>query len=163
MTRKGFAYFLSVRAFATARRLHCRACGGMTMNKPFRTSLTARGFTATAAFALLGGGLIPILGLSHAWLPLVLASAVGLAFGCLMAGANDHPGEVALLAILGPLAFFLYVCGALLVIQVAPSYAWILVALASVPVSLLAASLGSREAVPEQTGADGRAPQPLSA
>jgi hypothetical protein len=133
------------------------------MKKPFRTSLTARGFAATAAFALLGAGLIPMLGLSHAWLPVVLASTVGLAFGSLMAGANDYPGEVALLAILGPLAFFVYVCGALVVTEVASSYAWILVALASVPVSLLAASLGTRESAPAHVAASNHAPQPLSA
>jgi hypothetical protein len=133
------------------------------MKRPFRTSLTARGFAATASFALLGAGLIPILGLWPGVLPLVLVTSVGLAFGSLMAGAADHPGEVALLAILGPLAFFVYVCGALVVVEEAPRYAWVLVALAAVPTIFLSASLGLREDAPDAAPTHASHARPLSA
>jgi hypothetical protein len=62
-----------------------------------------------------------------------------------MAGVRDHPNEVMLLVALGPVAFFAYVCGALLVVEELPSYGWVLLALSGLPLGLLLASVGARE------------------
>ncbi len=111
--------------------------------KPFRNSFTARSLTAAASFALIGAGLIPVLGLRPALaLPVVFLLAIGTGIVSLVMGANDYPGTIALLGMLMPLAFWAYVCGAILVVNVFPAYGWVLISLGGLPVVLLIASLG---------------------
>jgi hypothetical protein len=46
-------------------------------------------------------------------------------------------------------AFFVYVCGALLVVEQLPIYGWVLIALSGIPLGLFIASVGTREPSPE--------------
>jgi hypothetical protein len=111
--------------------------------KPFRNSFTARALTAAASFALIGAGLIPVLGLPERYaLPIVFLLSVGTGIVAMVMGANDYPGTVALLGFILPMAFWAYVCGALLVVTAYPSYGWVLVSLGGLPVMLLIGSLG---------------------
>jgi hypothetical protein len=97
--------------------------------KPFRRSLTARIVSSAIAFALLGGGLIPTLGIPPAYgLPVVLLLAVGAVIAGLVLGVQDHPGPVAYLAILMPLALWAYTLALLVIINHVPTYALALVA-----------------------------------
>jgi hypothetical protein len=100
----------------------------MTM-KPFRTSATARIVSSAIAFALLGGGLIPILGINPAiGLPIVLLLSVGAVIAGLVIGVQDHVAPVAFLAILLPLALWGYVLGLLVIVHHYPGYGLGLVA-----------------------------------
>jgi hypothetical protein len=97
--------------------------------KPFRTSLTARIVSLSIAFALTGGGLIPILGLTPAIaLPAVILLAVaGCIVGCIL-GAQEHTWSVAALAIMLPLALWPYTLVLMLVATRFGEYGWALVA-----------------------------------
>ncbi len=101
--------------------------------KPFRTSATARVVSLSIAFALIGGGLIPILGLAPSLaLPVVLLIAVG---GCIVGGVlgvNEHTGPTAALAIFLPLLLWPFV---MLLISVSTrhgEYGWALIAAGAV-------------------------------
>jgi hypothetical protein len=109
--------------------------------KPFRASITARLLSAAAAFALIAGGLIPTLGLpTGIALPVVLLVAAGCGIVSLVLGVNDHPGQVAMLAIMMPMAFWAYALGLIVIAQKLPAFGWVLLALALVPLALLGAS-----------------------
>jgi hypothetical protein len=114
--------------------------------KPFRLSLTARILSGSAAFALIGAGLLPILGIPLLGvLPLVFLLPVVASFISLIYAAEDYPFVIAGLAFVLPIAFFSYVAGTLLIVNVFPTWSWALVALGAVPLTLLIASLGTRQ------------------
>ena len=118
--------------------------------QPFKTSLTARIVSFSIAFALLGGGLIPTLGLRPAMaLPIVLLLAVGGCIVGLLLGVNDHPGAVGFCAVLLPMAFWAYVLVLLVVVNRFPAYAYALDAAGvAVLFSTVAASFQARAVQP---------------
>ncbi len=97
--------------------------------KPFRTSLTARIVSLAVAFALAGGGAIPIFGFAPAAaVPIVLLLSVAACIvGCLL-GAQEHAGATALLAMMLPLALWPYTLLLLLVVARFPQHGWTLMA-----------------------------------
>ncbi|HEY7955670.1 MAG TPA: hypothetical protein VII38_10265 [Polyangia bacterium] len=104
--------------------------------KPFRTSLTARCLAAATAIALVGAGLLPILGIPVMYVSVpILVSVVIAVFGMLL-GVNDHPGTIGLLACTLPVAMWAYVLAALGVLKVYPAWSWALVAAGLVPIAL---------------------------
>jgi hypothetical protein len=101
--------------------------------KPFRTSITARIVSLSIAFALAGAGLIPIAGFSAAVaLPIVFIAAVGGCIIGLVLGVNDHPGPVAVLAMMLPLALWPFTMVAIGVATRFGAYGWALIAAACV-------------------------------
>ncbi|HZS42136.1 MAG TPA: hypothetical protein VFF06_35145 [Polyangia bacterium] len=115
---------------------------------PFKTSLTARIVSFAIAFALIGGGLIPTLGLRPAIaLPIVLLLAVGACIVGLVVGASDHPGAVGFCAVLLPMALWAYVLVLLLVVNRFPAFAYALDAAGvAVVFSTVLASFQARDA-----------------
>jgi len=109
---------------------------------PYRTSTSARIVSGAVAFALIGVGLIPTLGLNAPMaLSAVLMIAITATIVGLMQGANQHTGAVAAVAIAAPLALFPYVLTSLIVLKLAPGWA---LAFVAVGILVLAASvLGS--------------------
>ena len=101
--------------------------------KPFRTSITARVVSLSIAFALLAGGLIPILRLTPAIaLPVVLLVAVGgCIVGCVL-GVQEHTGPTAALAILLPLALWPFTLVLIAVATRFGEYGWALIAAGAV-------------------------------
>jgi hypothetical protein len=77
--------------------------------KPFRKSVSATIIGCAASFALIAGGLVPTLGLNAAWaVPVVLLLTAGAGIVGVVLGIQDHPGKVALLAMMLPLALWPY-------------------------------------------------------
>jgi hypothetical protein len=116
--------------------------------KPFRTSTSARIVSLAVAFALAGGGLIPIFGLTPSVaIPIVLLAAVGASIVGLVIGVNDHPGAIALVAMLGPLALWPYTMVLMLVATRFYAWGWALVAAGAAMAGATAiASFTTREA-----------------
>jgi hypothetical protein len=121
--------------------------------KPYRTSLSARIVSAGAAFALIAAGLVPILGLpvSQA-LPVIVMITFGAGLIGLLAGIRQYTEAVILLALLLPMGLWAFTLAALVIINAYPSYGWALIAIGSIPIGLLVASLGTR-AEPAPVGA----------
>jgi hypothetical protein len=116
--------------------------------KPFRSSFTARAVTAGATFALVAGGMIPILGLSPVVaIPIVLLLALAAGIPALVMGATEYPGACAALAIALPIGLFAYLFALLNIIEKVPAYGWVLVALGGVPLVFL---IGSWTAQPAE-------------
>jgi hypothetical protein len=97
--------------------------------KPFRTSLTARIVSLAIAFALVGTGLIPILGIAPAIsLPIVFLAAVGACIAGLVLGVQDHPGPVLVLGLTLPLVLWPFTMVAMLVATRFGNFGWALIA-----------------------------------
>ena len=110
---------------------------------PFRTSLTARLVSISAAVAMTGGGLAVVVAPLLTWtVPVVLLVAITIAIMGLILGVYDHPGAVTLLGGLLPMAMFPYSMILEGVREAHPVYAWALIAAGLVPLLLttLAAS-----------------------
>jgi hypothetical protein len=101
--------------------------------KPFRTSITARVVSLSIAFALIAGGLIPILGLTPSIaLPIVLLLAVGgCIVGCVL-GVQEHTGATAALAIFLPLVLWPFCMVLIGVATKYGEYGWALIAAGAV-------------------------------
>ena len=104
---------------------------------PFRTSPTARLVSASIATALMGGGLIAILGLPpEIAVPFVLLAAVGMGIVGLVLGVQEHAGAVALLAILLPMALFAYVMVLWAAVTRMPSSGYAFVVAGAIPLTM---------------------------
>jgi hypothetical protein len=115
--------------------------------KTFRSSFTARAVTAGATFALIAGGLIPVLGLrADVAMPVVILLALAAGIPALIMGARDYPGACAALAIAMPIALFAYLFALYNLIEHAPSYGWVLIGLGGVPLAFLIGSWGRQPA-----------------
>jgi len=111
----------------------------------FRTSLSARLFSAAAASALLGAGLVPILGLPGNMLALALLLPIALGCASIITGVSDYTPQMVLLTALSPVLFFIHACLAFLVVQKFQGYAWALIAGSALPLGFLVASFGVRD------------------
>jgi hypothetical protein len=110
---------------------------------PFQRSFTARTLTAASAGALLAGGLIVPLGWNPAIaIPAVLLATILLGFVALVTGIKEHAEAMVLLVALVPIAFFIYTCGLVLIVQRLPHYHWVLLAAAAFPTVGFAATFG---------------------
>jgi hypothetical protein len=77
--------------------------------KPFRKSVSATIIGCAGSFALIAGGLIPTLGVNASWaVPVVLLLTIGAGIVGVVLGINSHPGKMALLAMLLPMALWPY-------------------------------------------------------
>jgi hypothetical protein len=115
--------------------------------KPFRSSFTARAVTASATFALIAGGLIPVLDLrADVAVPIVLLVGLFASIPALIVGARDYPGACAALAIAMPIGLFAYLFTLYNLIANAPSYGWVLIGLGGVPLAFLIGSWGRQPA-----------------
>src|SRR5262249_33662949 len=124
---------------------------GGTM-KPYRVSTSARILSGGAAFALIAGGLVAVLGLDPARaIPLVILVTIAAGLGGLIFAITEHLGAALSAAILMPPAMWMYVLGLVGVIRNYPSLGWALIAGGGVPLALFVVSLGSRPE-PEKVG-----------
>jgi hypothetical protein len=113
--------------------------------KPFRTSTSARILSGGAAVALIGSGLIPVLGLNTTrTVPLVILWTIAAGMAGLFVGAYEHLRPTLLGAMLLPLVMWAFTLGMLAVVQLFPGYAWALIAASGVPLALFVASFGTR-------------------
>jgi hypothetical protein len=78
----------------------------------------------------------------------VLLVVAALALVSLLFGVHEQTAPVAFIALTGPLAFWCYAMGLLLVVEKFPQFGWVLVALGALPLSLLIASFGVRIEAP---------------
>jgi hypothetical protein len=104
--------------------------------KPFRTSLTARLLSLSAAIALIGAGILPIVGIPVMYVSVPILFSVVIAVVGMVLGVSDHPGTIGLLAATLPIAMWAYVLLALGVLKVYPAWSWALVAAGLVPIAL---------------------------
>ena len=76
----------------------------------FRTSFTARGLLASVSLALIGVGLVPILGLrADTAIPLILVGATLVAMVSMIMGVMDHPGPLVLTIVAFPMMLWGFV------------------------------------------------------
>jgi hypothetical protein len=113
--------------------------------KPFRTSTSARILSGGAAGALIGAGLIPVLGLDTTrTVPLVILWTIAAGMAGLFVGAYEHLRPTLFGAMLLPIVMWAFTLGMLAVIQLFPSYGWALIAAGGAPLALFVASFGTR-------------------
>jgi hypothetical protein len=113
--------------------------------KPYRTTWSARVLSGGAAVALIGAGLIPVLGLNpvHA-VPIVILWTIGVGMAGLFAGALDHMRPTVFAAMLLPLVMWAFTLGMIAIIDLHPAWSWGLIAASAIPLALFVASFGIR-------------------
>src|SRR5688572_19828341 len=96
---------------------------------PFRASVPGRIVWSSIAFALISGGLIPVLGLHAAtWLPwTLLIPIVGCVVGTLLA-SHQYQGAALALGVALPLCLWPYTMLLMLVTASQPRSGWLLIA-----------------------------------
>ena len=113
--------------------------------KTFKTSLTARLLWISIALLFLGGGAIALLGVAPGVAPAALFVVCGtLGIFAVTQGIHDHPGEVALTALILPVGFWPSV---MIVIHAAthPQWGWGLVAFGLVPLAMMLAATAAKK------------------
>jgi hypothetical protein len=112
-----------------------RARGGRPMN--FRSSLCARLVSLAVTVGVSASGIAVAAGAAP-WHILPYALLAGIACGIvgLVLGVNDHPAQVALFAIVLPMALWPFVIATLWIAEHRPELGWAVAAVGAVPLAL---------------------------